>query len=133
LKIFSTKILNPPKEKRYFRNDIKEHLLSKAFENLLDDQVYLTNDEIFLKQHTGESIRMFYATYEQITLNKIKLYYDISRCRFKIDEHRVELKQKIDDTALDLIERTREYEASYLKAIRPFPQTGHISRSYSFV
>jgi hypothetical protein len=97
----------------------KEHLLSKAFENLLDDQVYLTNDEIFLKQHTGESIRMFYATYEQITLNKIKLDYDISRCRFKIDEHRVELKQKIDDAALDLIERTRGYEASYLKAIRP--------------
>jgi len=47
-------------------------------------------------------------------LNSITIFQEL---RFKIDEHRVELKQKIDDTALDLIERTREYEASYLKAI----------------
>jgi len=49
----------------------------KAFQNLLDDQIYLTNEEISLKQHTEESIRMFYTTQEQLTLNKIKLDYDI--------------------------------------------------------
>ena len=93
----------------------------KAFQKLLDDQVYLTNEEISLKQKTEESLRMFYANYEQLTLNKIKLDYDIynhfQELRFQIDEHREELKQKIDDIALNMIERTRKYEASYLKAI----------------
>ena len=42
----------------------------------------------------------------------------VKRCAFKIDEHRVKLKEKIDDIALDMINETNKYESMYLNNLQ---------------
>jgi hypothetical protein len=54
-------------------------------------------------------------------LNKSKLDLDVhnhfQEIRFKLDEHREELKQKIDDIYMEMIEKSKEFEATYLKIL----------------
>ena len=60
--------------------------------------------------------------YEQFTLNKTTLDLDVhenfTEIRFKLDEHREELKQKIDDIYMEMIDKTKKFEATYLKSLK---------------
>ena len=68
-----------------------------------------------------DSIRQFFQMYEQFTLNKTNRDLDVhehfQEIRFKLDEHREELKQKIDHTYMEMIDKTKKFEAAYLKSL----------------
>ncbi len=60
--------------------------------------------------------------YEQFTLNKTRIDLDVhnhfQEIRFKLDEHREVLKQKIDDIYMEMIEKTKKFETAYLKSLQ---------------
>ena len=84
-------------------------------------KIYLSGKEIALKQKIEESIQLFYKMNEEFNLSKTKLdlecHNHFQEIRFQIDQHREELKQRIDDIYMDMIEKTKEVEASYLKSL----------------
>ena len=53
--------------------------------------------------------------------NKTQLESDVfdhfQEMRFQIDEHREKLKEKIDDIALEMIDKTKKYENNSFKKI----------------
>ena len=59
--------------------------------------------------------------YEQFTLNKTRIDLDVHEhfqdIRFQLDEHREHLKVKIDDIYMEMIEKTKNFEATYLKSL----------------
>jgi hypothetical protein len=83
--------------------------------------VYLSDEEFALKKKIEDSIRMVFQMYEQFTLNKIKLDLDVhehfQEIRFQLDETREELKVKIDDIYMEMIDKTKQFEATYLKSL----------------
>jgi hypothetical protein len=80
----------------------------------LDELLFLSDDEVSLKNKIEDSIRQFFQMYEQLTLNKTRIDLDVhehfQEIRFKLDEHREKLKQKIDDIYMDMIDRTKNFE-----------------------
>ena len=78
---------------------------------LVESHSYLSEDEMSHKQKLEESIRKFCEFYEEIVLNKNKIESDVfdhfQEIRFQIDEHREELKKRIDDIALEMIDETK--------------------------
>ena len=98
-----------------------EFNLSKAIQKQIDNKLYLNDDEIALKQKIEESIKVFYQMYDTFTLNKTKLDLDchehFQELRFQLDIHREKLKEKIDEIYMEMIEKTKEHEASYLKKL----------------
>jgi hypothetical protein len=100
-------------------NDFKLNTLVKK---QLDEHVYLNDEELSLKTQIEDSIRQFFQMYEEFTLNKTKLDLDVynhfQEIRFKLDEHREELKAKIDDIYMEMIEKTKKFEATYLKSLK---------------
>jgi hypothetical protein len=92
-------------------NDFKS---SNDLSKLLESQSYLSKEEISVKQKLEESIREFFKIYDEFTHNKAKLESDVydhfHEMIFKIDEHRERLKAKIDDIALEMIEKIKKYE-----------------------
>jgi hypothetical protein len=97
-------------------NEFKE---IKKLKQLIDDQVYLNDEEFVLKKQIEDSIRQFFQMYEQFTLNKTSIDLDVhehfTEIRFQLDEHREHLKQKIDDIYMEMIDKTKTFEATYLK------------------
>jgi len=84
----------------------------------LDQLVYLSDEELALKNKIEDSIRQFFQFYEQFTLNKTNLAHNhFQEIRFKLDEHREELKQKIDDIYMEMIQKTKTFEVAYLKSL----------------
>jgi hypothetical protein len=83
---------------------------------------YLSEEETSLKQNLEEPIRKFFGFYEKFIQNRTKLDMDVfnhfQELRFKIDEHRERLKEKIDDVALEMIEQTKKCKAEYLKKVK---------------
>jgi hypothetical protein len=59
--------------------------------------------------------------YEEFNLNKTRIDLDVhnhfQEIRFKLDEHREEFKVKIDDIYMEMIEKTKNFEAVYLKSL----------------
>ena len=58
-----------------------------------------------------------------LTWNKTQLESNVfghlvKRCDFKIGEHRVKLKEKIDDIVLDMMNETNKYESMYLNNLQ---------------
>jgi hypothetical protein len=98
-----------------------EFKLNSLVKKLLDDQVYLSDEEFSLKKNIQDSIQKLFQMYEEFTLNKAKLDLDVHEhfqdIRFKLDEHREELKVKIDDIYMEMIERTKNFEAAYLNSL----------------
>jgi hypothetical protein len=86
-------------------NDFK---LNSLVKKLLDDHDFLSDEEFELKKQIEDSIRTFFQMYEQFTLDKTTLDLDVhnhfTEIRFKLDEHREDLKEKIDDICLEMIE-----------------------------
>jgi hypothetical protein len=99
-------------------NDFKTIEILKE---LLDQLLYLSDEEVSLKKQIEDSIRTFFQMYEQFTLNKTTLDLDVhehfQEIRFKLDENREELKVKIDDIYMEMIEKTKKFEAIYFKSL----------------
>ena len=75
-----------------------------------------------LKRELEESLRQFFEFYDEFTQNRTQLDSDVfdhfQELRFKIDQHREELKKRIDDIALAMIDETKKYEEKYLKSLK---------------
>jgi hypothetical protein len=98
-----------------------EYKLNSLVKQLIDDHVYLSDEEFELKKKIEDSFRIVFQMYEQFTLKRTKIDLDVhnhfQEIRFKLDENREELKVKIDDIYMDLIEKAKEFEATYLKSL----------------
>ena len=88
---------------------------------LISEQLYLSDEEMSLKMKIEESIKAFFNIYEEIIRNKnnldLEYHNHFQEMRFKIDEHREKLKQKIDEISLEMIDQTKKYEVEYLKSL----------------
>ncbi len=104
--------------------EVKDHgFKSNNFiKKQLSKLVYISDEEVLLKKQIEESIHKFFQLYEDFTLNKTSLDLDVhnhfQEIRFKLDEHREVLKQKIDDIYMEMIEKTKTFEAVYLKSLK---------------
>ncbi len=94
---------------------------SNLVKKQLDDHVYMSDEEFSLKKQIQDSIQYFFQLYEQFTLDKTKLDLDVhehfQEIRFQLDQHREELKQKIDDIYMEMIDKTKKFESTYLKSL----------------
>jgi hypothetical protein len=99
-------------------NEFKPKLL---VQKLLERRVYLSEEEVALKKNIEDSIRTYFQLYEEYTLDSDQLKLDahehLQEIRFQLDEHREALKTKIDDIYMDMIDKTKKFEASYLKSL----------------
>jgi hypothetical protein len=78
----------------------------------IDDCLFLSDEEFALKKQIEDSIRTFYQMYEDFTLNKTTIDLGVhehsTEIRFKLDEHEV---------YMEMIEKTKKFEATYLKSL----------------
>jgi hypothetical protein len=92
---------------------------NEDLKKLVEDQSYFSEDEIVLKQVLEESIQKFFEFYDKFNQKKTQLNSDVfnyfHELRFQVDEHREELKKRIDDIALEMIDRIKKHEETYLK------------------
>jgi hypothetical protein len=83
---------------------------------------YLNETEIKLKHELEVSIKKLFEFYDEFSQNRTKLDMDVfdhfQEIRFKIDQHREELKKRIDDIALGMIDETKKYQEKYLKELK---------------
>jgi hypothetical protein len=88
---------------------------------LLDDKCHLNEDEKSLKQKIEESIRMFHEMCNEFETNKNILdsdcYNHFQEIRRQIDLHREKLIEKIDNIYMEMINRTKAVEASFMKSL----------------
>jgi len=99
-------------------NIFKPNYLATA---LLDDFKFLSVEEISSKRDIEDSIRELFKLQEKLieknkflVLDNQKHFQDV---RKQIDFHREKLKEKIDEIYMEMIDKTNEYEASYLKSL----------------
>jgi hypothetical protein len=89
---------------------------------LIESQSYLSDEEKSLKQEFEASVRKFFQFYDDFIQNKTQLESDVfehfQEMRFQIDQQREELKKKIDDISLGMIDETKKYEAIYLQDLK---------------
>jgi hypothetical protein len=94
---------------------------NNEFMNSIESHSHLSEDEISLKQQLEESIKQFFEFCDKFQQNKSKLESDVfdhfQELRFQIDEHREELKKRIDDIALAMIDETKKCQEKYLKKL----------------
>jgi hypothetical protein len=107
--------------KQEFQVKDNEFKSVEVFKKLFDDQLYLSDEEISLKQKIEDSIRNYFQLNEEFLLKKTSLdlncHNHFQELRFQIDEHREELKAKIDEVALEMIDKTKQFEAKYLTSL----------------
>jgi hypothetical protein len=93
----------------------------EVLKKLLDEQLYLSEEEISLKRKIEDSIQNFFQLYDEFLLNKTSLdlncHNHFQELRFQIDEQRENLKAKIDEVALEMIDKTKQLEAKYLTSL----------------
>jgi hypothetical protein len=89
---------------------------------LIESQSHLSDEEKNLKQEIEASIRRFFEIYDQFMQNKTQLESDVydhfQELRFQIYQHREELKKKIDDIALQMIDKVTENQDSFSKNLK---------------
>ena len=93
--------------------------LNEKLQKQIENKIYLNEEERTLYKKIEESIKVFFDMYEDFCLNKTKLdcHNHFQEIRFQLDQHREELKQKIDDVYMEMIDRTKENESSYSKIL----------------
>jgi hypothetical protein len=95
---------------------------NKTLRNLIESKSYLSNEEKSLKQKLEESIRKYFEYFDEFAPNKGKLELDIlehfQEIRFKIDEQREELKKRIDEIALKMIDDTKIYQEKHFRYLK---------------
>ena len=93
----------------------------KILKKQLDELLFLSDEEVSLKNKIQDSIRQLFQIFEEFSSNKITLdltlHNHFQEIRFKLDEHREIIKEKIDEIYMDMIEKTKKFEASYLKGL----------------
>jgi hypothetical protein len=93
----------------------------KVLKNLLGDLHYLNAEKKSIKQKLEESIRVFFKNVEEFQMGKTKLdlecHNHFQELRFQIELHREKLKEKIENIALEMIDKTKIFEATYLKSL----------------
>ena len=81
----------------------------------------MSEEEIILKQKIEESIRNVHEMCDELELNKISLDSDchnhFQEIRRQIDLHREKLVEKIEKIYMEMINRTKECEASFMKSL----------------
>jgi hypothetical protein len=103
---------------------------NKNLKKQVENQSYLSDEEINLEQKLEESIKKFFQYYDEFSQNKNKIETDVfdhfQELRFQIDEQREELTKRIDDIALAMIDKIKKYEEKYLRDLKErFPFFGH--------
>ena len=110
-----------PKCKQEFKVKDNQFESNIFLQQLLDDKAYLNEEEKALKQKIEESIKVFYEMYDEFISSKAKLDFDchehFQEIRFQLDLHREKFKEKIDDIYMEMIEKTKQFEANYLKSL----------------
>jgi hypothetical protein len=105
----------------------------KTLKKLIESQSYLNEEESSLKLDIEVSIRKFFEFFDEFHQKKTKFESDVfeqfHEIRFQIDEHREELKEKIDVIALAMIDTTKKFEEIYLKNLREHFSTSDEARS----
>ena len=102
-------------------NDFKS---SKSIQTQINQQIYLSDEEISLKQKIEESMKTFFQIYDEFNSRKSKLDLDLdwynyfSEVKRQIDLHREELVVKIDEIYIGMIAKVKEFEKSCLKSIK---------------
>jgi hypothetical protein len=75
-----------------------------------------------LKHELEESFQKFFESYDEFIQNKSKpesdVFNHLHEMRFKIDQHREELKKRIDDIALSMIDKTNKCQEKYLRDLK---------------
>jgi hypothetical protein len=107
--------------KQDFRVKDNEFKSNEIIKKQLDDLLFLSDEEIDLKKKIQDLIQTFFQIYEQFTLNKTNLDLDVhehlQEIRFQLDEHREKLKERIDDIYMEMIDKTKQFEATFLKSL----------------
>ena len=109
------------------QNKIKCQTCRQQFEVVKENEFELKhfakkflNKKLDLKQKLEESIQLFYQMCDEFTLNRngldLDCYDHFQEMRFQLDQHREELKEKIDDIYMQMIDKTKEFEAKYSKS-----------------
>ena len=107
--------------KQEFQVKGNEFKLVKSIQKQINAQIFLNDEEISLKQKIEDSIKQFYQMYDEFSLSKNKVDLDchnhFQEIRFQLDMHREKLKEKIDEIYMEMIEKTKEFEMSYLNSL----------------
>jgi DNA-binding ferritin-like protein len=94
----------------------------KSLNKLIESQSYLSGEERSLKQELEDKIRKFFQFYDAFVQTREKIdsvvFEYFQEMRNQIDEHREKLKEKIDEIALAMIERTKICEEEQLNSIK---------------
>jgi hypothetical protein len=87
---------------------------NESLTQIIESHSYLNDEEISLKQQLEVSIKIFFDYYDEFIQNKTQLEMNVfehyQEMRFKVDEQREELKKRIDDIALELIDKIKKSE-----------------------
>jgi hypothetical protein len=107
--------------KQAFQVEDSQFKLNKTLKKLLESQCYMSEEEICLKLELEALVRKFVKCYDAFIQNKTQLKWDIfehfQEMRSQIDHHRDDLKKRIDDIALEMINQTEKYEEIYLNVV----------------
>jgi hypothetical protein len=106
---------------------------NKSLTQLIENQSHLIDEEINLKQQLEISIKVFFEYYDEFIQNKAQLdmgvFEHFQEMRFKVDEQREDLKKRIDDIALELIDKIKKSEEIYLNELKEKISSVNVSQS----
>jgi hypothetical protein len=106
-------------EFRFKNNEFKSN---ETLFQLIESQSDLSDEETNLKQQLEISIRKFFEFYVEFIQNKSIIESDVfdhfQEIRFQVDEQRKELKKRIDDIALAMIDEIKKSEAIYFQELK---------------
>ena len=99
-----------------------ELVLNEDIQKLLENEEHLTKDEKKQKKSLEKSFEKFQILYEEFIQIRNSLETEchdkFQEIRRKIDLRREELKAKIDQISLEMIEKTKLFEAAYQESIK---------------
>ena len=100
-----------------FNLDKIEFKTNKIAKALSEKDAHLSNEEKVLKKSLTDSLVEFYSILDEFKESKLSLSVNIfnhfAEIRRKIDVQREELKQKVDNISMAMIDQTKTMEASY--------------------
>jgi len=95
---------------------------NEALTKSIESQSHLSDEETDLKHKLVVSIRKFFESYDEFIQNKSiiesNVFDHFQEMRFQVDEQREELKKRIDEIALAMIDEIKKSEAIYFKELK---------------
>ncbi len=105
-----------------FKVKNNEFKSNESLTQLIENQSNLNAEEFSLKHDLEMSMRKFFELYDEYVRNRNKIDSDVfdhfQELRFQIDDQREELKKRIDDIALAMINQEKKSEESLLKTLK---------------